>query len=587
MKKNNLKKINLQKIKKKLGNIFSSIGSKFKKIKPVEFGVGAVVIVLSCVVIVPSLVQCVINRNKAKCSVHMSIMLNMLSDELSDEMKTGETYWHDLIQNGNYQKLISSLNEKTGLSKKYPSTNYYIRTGEEKLALMCKKHKDISDKEIKFALMKDVSVEVAEKPQIGEKIAYLTVSGPDTYYEDDMLDEDNPTKMVFIGREVDKVIKNLTVTAVYAGGAREELPRSKYTVTADKLNMKKSGQTHLTVKSNSSSLWDNSAYAQFVIDVVGDDDIAPLIVDSGTNGRFELASWEWNDFVTEAAQEDGKKSFGASIIRYNGNYYYTGSDLYGWNSSRVYVMQSDSILGDYNKDTGLPYIMNNTRDSFAHNSQAGFYTTIHGSENDLIIYCGDRWGDFAGNGIGYNQWVPLSFDKEGKPYFNNLHQWKLDAEKGTWEVGEGNNYISNPEFEADRKITATPTGWKVRDNVGNYSVSNARGKIDSGNFVIQETAPEDYISDLYQEITDLPNGTYTMTAWVKSSGGQNVCNVYAQSGDEKKTYSVKTNIDDWKEIVVATDIKVTDGKCTVGLYSDAHANEWVQMDNVRLVKNIE
>ena len=49
-----------------LGNIFSSIGSKFKKIKPVEFGVGAVVIVLSCVVIVPSLVQCVINRNKAK-----------------------------------------------------------------------------------------------------------------------------------------------------------------------------------------------------------------------------------------------------------------------------------------------------------------------------------------------------------------------------------------------------------------------------------------------------------------------------------------------------------------------------------------
>ena len=62
-----------------MGNIFSSIGSKFKKIKPVEFGVGAVVIVLSCVVIVPSLVQCVINRNKAKCSTHMSIMLNMLS----------------------------------------------------------------------------------------------------------------------------------------------------------------------------------------------------------------------------------------------------------------------------------------------------------------------------------------------------------------------------------------------------------------------------------------------------------------------------------------------------------------------------
>lgn len=385
MKKNNLKKINLQKIKKILENIFSSIGSKFKKIKPVEFGVGAVIIVLSCVVIVPSLVQCVINRNKAKCSVHMSIMLNMLSDELTDEMKTGETYWHDLIQNGNYQKLISSLNEKTGLSKKYPSTNYYIRTGEEKLALMCKKHKDISDKEIKFALMKDVSVEVAEKPQIGEKIAYLTVSGPDTYYEDDMLDENNPTKMVFIGREVDKVIKNLTVTAVYAGGAREELPRSKYTVTADKLNMKKSGQTHLTVKSNSSSLWDNSAYAQFVIDVVGDDDIAPLIVDSGTNGRFELASWEWNDFVTEAAQEDGKKSFGASIIRYNGNYYYYPDGLTIVNDNKNNNNNMFKFALDVDDETKPAYyiqfdtssVVINDNDSKIHNGSVKI-------ENDLI-----------------------------------------------------------------------------------------------------------------------------------------------------------------------------------------------------------
>lgn len=102
---------------------------------------------------------------------------------------------------------------------------------------------------------------------------------------------------------------------------------------------------------------------------------------------------EDGSYIDENGEVDKKDKTGIEgncMFKYNGNYYYTGSDLYGWNSSRVYVMQSDSILGDYNKDTGLPYIMNNTRDSFAHNSQAGFYTTIHGSENDLIIYCGDR-----------------------------------------------------------------------------------------------------------------------------------------------------------------------------------------------------
>lgn len=80
---------------------------------------------------------------------------------------------------------------------------------------------------------------------------------------------------------------------------------------------------------------------------------------------------EDGSYIDENGEVDKKDKTGIEgncMFKYNGNYYYTGSDLYGWNSSRVYVMQSDSILGDYNKDTGLPYIMNNTRDSFAHNS---------------------------------------------------------------------------------------------------------------------------------------------------------------------------------------------------------------------------
>ncbi len=66
--------------------------------------------------------------------------------------------------------------------------------------------------------------------------------------------------------------------------------------------------------------------------------------------------------------------------------------------------------------------MNGVKDNYAHNLQAGFYVTIHGREQDLVLYCGDRWGDFAGNGIGYNQCIPVTMDENCRPHFNNLHQ---------------------------------------------------------------------------------------------------------------------------------------------------------------------
>ena len=289
-----MKKMDLKKIKSGINKALSAVWKKLSGIKPVDVTVTVVVLTLVCLVIVPSVVTCVINRNKAACENHMYKILSVLSDELNKEAENGGTYWHDLIINGNYQKLIASLNDKTGESGKYPSSNYYIRTGEEKLSIICKKHKDISEKEIRFSLMKDVNVDVAQRPQIGGQIAYLTVSGPDTYYQNDSLDSSNPSKMQFSGREVDRIIQNLKVCAVYVGGAREELPRSRYTVTTDKLDMTKSGQTHLIIKSNPTSLWDNSAYVPFVIDVIGRDDVAPLIVDGGINGKYER---EWlSDF---------------------------------------------------------------------------------------------------------------------------------------------------------------------------------------------------------------------------------------------------------------------------------------------------
>lgn len=291
----------------------------------------------------------------------------------------------------------------------------------------------------------------------------------------------------------------------------------------------------------------------------------------------------------EIAVKDKGGIEGNSMFKYNGHYYFTGSDLYGWNSSRVYVLESDSILGDYSiqpigEKKNMPYIMRNVANSYAHNSQAGFYVTVKYPNKEVVLYCGDRWSDFANNGLGYNQWVPLSFDDKGTPYFNDLSQWTFDIATGNWEIGAGNNYISNPEFDADRIIVNSPTGWEVSDDVGGSANHNVKGKSHYGEFIWEQKANTDYTAELKQTVMNLTDGEYTLKAWVKSSGGQNISELYAKSTNKKSTYSLKSPINEWTEVVIP-DIEVKNGECEIGLYSDAYANNWILLDNLSLIKN--
>lgn len=373
--------------------------AKLKQIlcHPVELSAIAIVLVLSGIIIVPSLVKCAINKNTANCSYHINVMLGVLSDELEKEQAGGGIYWHDMIKNGNYQKLVMSLSDKVK-DKKFPPSDYYIQTGNETLSIMCKKHNDMSEHSIRFSTMRNVSVEIAETPQISGDVVYLSVKGPDTYYQGEALDSQNPKKMVFTGMEVDKAIQNLKVYAIYAGGVSEELSREQYTITANRIDMNKPGQTHLIVKYNSNSLWDSGAYTPFVIDVIGDDDIAPLIIDGGTAGKFELSSWDWTDYVAEAAQEAEGKVFGASIVRYNGQYYYFPEGMRIMNSNR------NNSPHKYALDTVDPtkpaYSIAFDRSSVITNSNDSIHKGSVKIENDLVFI----WNDTPLREVG-NEWI--------------------------------------------------------------------------------------------------------------------------------------------------------------------------------------
>lgn len=315
-------------IKKPAQNIWN----KLKKIKAADIAVVVGVAVMSGIIIIPSIIQCGENRAKSECLSHMYRMIMALSDGLEEEAEAGGTYLQDMITNGNYRNLLTVLNEKTGEADKHPDSDYYIRMTNDRLEIICKKHRDISARELVLSSIKNVNIDISEKTVTGDDILYITVGGPDAYYQDEALDASQPDKMVFTGEEIDSVIGNLNITAVYTGGYTAELPRDSYTVSARSLDMTRPGRTKLIIKTNSNSIWDSSAYASFVLNIIGKDDIAPLIVDAGINGKYELAAWDWQDFVKEASAESGGKSFGASIIRVSDKYYYYPDGLHIINS---------------------------------------------------------------------------------------------------------------------------------------------------------------------------------------------------------------------------------------------------------------
>lgn len=288
-----------------------------------------------------------------------------------------------------------------------------------------------------------------------------------------------------------------------------------------------------------------------------DDDGKAYLICSNVEGRSNLyvVPLRESDFLaigTPTRIFRGAGREGNALFKYNGHYYFCSSDLHGWNSSHTYCIAATNILGPY----GTEFVMTNTDADFSHVTQTGFFVTVKGTKGSFVIFAGDRWSDFAGNGIGYNQWMPLSFDGTN-PVFHSLSEWNIDAQAGTWSVGAKNNWALNPSFEADRVSTAAPAGWTAT-NSSNVS----GGHTGRWSWQLANSASLD------QQVTNLPNGTYTLSAWVKGSGASGA-KLYAKGfGGSEASASVANANGSWTNITLPG-IAVSNGKCQIGVSTTA------------------
>lgn len=303
----------------------------------------------------------------------------------------------------------------------------------------------------------------------------------------------------------------------------------------------------------------------------------------------------------------GESREGNCMFKYNGRYYMCASNIYGWDASFAYYLVADDIRGPY-QPTNNMLVMDGCADDYAHVTQTGFFVNVKGSKQETVVYCGDRWADFAGNGLGYNQWFPLSFE-DRTPHFNSLGSWNLDAKTGEWKVAVDNNYVKNGSFEADRRKIPSPVkpvqeyllGWvttviegnKISQDstvspVLNYFNTGPDRKIVTGEKSLNMSDKVNFKRKVSQTIISTPliklsDGYYTLTGKVKNSGGFAKLYMYAESNGKMLTCNIKEENALWQTVSIKH-ITVKNGKIEIGFVAEGEANAFCYWDDVELVR---
>ncbi|MGW1724228.1 glycoside hydrolase family 53 protein [Streptomyces sp. NPDC002306] len=136
--------------------------------------------------------------------------------------------------------------------------------------------------------------------------------------------------------------------------------------------------------------------------------------------------------------------------------------------------------------------------------------------------------------------------------------------------------LTNGGFETDGTGTATPGGWSEYGDTGaSYVESGGHG----GGHRLSQYASTAYKVETYQYLSGLADGNYTLTAWVRSGGGQNSAYLALRNcGSAEQRTDLPVSSGSWIRIV--TSVKVTNNQCTISVNSDANAGNWINVDDL-------
>lgn len=152
---------------------------------------------------------------------------------------------------------------------------------------------------------------------------------------------------------------------------------------------------------------------------------------------------------------------------------------------------------------------------------------------------------------------------------------------------ENVNKVSNASFETmEGTDYQDPIGWIEYADKASSRIMDRDDAYHGTRVLRHENTLKSYIVTTKQRVHSLNNGKYKLTAWVRSSGGQEktIMRVLSYGGSEMICQLPQGET--WKQVVI-DDIEVTTQEVLVAFSSTASKGQWLEVDQVRLEKKME
>lgn len=134
--------------------------------------------------------------------------------------------------------------------------------------------------------------------------------------------------------------------------------------------------------------------------------------------------------------------------------------------------------------------------------------------------------------------------------------------------------LTNTGFESGT------TGWSTYSAAGQHTASYTEAGGRTGSNRLTHWSSSAYKVETYQYLSGLTDGTYKLSAWVRSSGGQNAAYLALRNCGSAEQRTDLPPTPDGRWIRLVTSVRVTGGQCTVSINSDARAGNWLNVDDL-------